>query len=67
MDGVTTNGILLMHIDGDQFNQQAKSTRWREVTVCGSVFDLGDGRLKFDYQTSVMTCTMMMRQTFVSH
>ncbi|CAF0741960.1 unnamed protein product [Rotaria sp. Silwood1] len=52
MDGVTTNGILLMHIDGDQFNINSKPTKWKEVSVCGSVFDLGEGRLKFNYQTA---------------
>ena len=53
MDGVTTNGILLMHIDGDQFDSNAKPTKWREVSVGGSVFDLGEGRLKFNYETAV--------------
>lgn len=53
MDGVTTNGILVMHIDGDQFNTNAKPTKWKEVSVCGSVFDLGEGRLKFNYQSAV--------------
>jgi pellino len=53
MDGVTTNGILLMHIDGDQFDSNAQPTKWREVSVGGSVFDLGEGRLKFNYETAV--------------
>jgi len=53
MDGVTTNGILLMHIDGDQFNINSKPAKWKEVSVGGSVFDLGEGRLKFNYQTPV--------------
>ena len=53
MDGVTTNGILLMHIDGDQFDNNAQPTKWREVSVGGSVFDLGEGRLKFNYETAV--------------
>jgi hypothetical protein len=53
MDGVTTNGILLMHMDGDQFNIHSKPTKWQEVSVGGSVFDLGEGRLKFNYQTAV--------------
>jgi hypothetical protein len=53
MDGVTTNGILLMHLDGDQFNTNSKPTKWKEVSVGGSVFDLGEGRLKFNYQSTV--------------
>lgn len=53
MDGVTTNGVLLMHIDGEQLNTNPKATKWREVSVGGNVFDLGEGRLKFNYQTAV--------------
>ena len=53
MDGVTTNGILLMHLDGEQFDTNANTTKWKEVSVGGSVFDLGEGRLKFNYQSAV--------------
>ena len=53
MDGVTTNGILVMHIDGEQFNTNSKPTKWKEVSVGGSLFDLGEGRLKFNYQSTV--------------
>jgi hypothetical protein len=53
MDGVTTNGILVMHLDGDQFDTNSKPTKWKEVSVGGSVFDLGEGRLKFNYQLTV--------------
>ena len=53
MDGVTTNGILVMHLEGEQFSTNSKATKWKEVSVCGSVFDLGEGRLKFNYQSTV--------------
>ena len=53
MDGVTTNGVLLMHIDGDQFHVNSKPTKWKEVSIGGNVFDLDDGRPKFNYQTAV--------------
>jgi hypothetical protein len=53
MDGVSTNGILLMHLDGEEFNANSKPTKWKEVSVGGSLFDLGEGRLKFNYQTTV--------------
>jgi photosystem II stability/assembly factor-like uncharacterized protein len=53
LDGVTTNGVLVMHIDGDQFNTNSKPTKWKEVSVGGNIFDLGEGRLKFNYQTAV--------------
>ena len=53
MDGVTTNGVLIMHIDGEQFNGNVKPTKWKEVSVGGSVFDLGDGRFKSNYQSAV--------------
>ncbi len=55
MDGVTTNGILLMHTDEDQFHSNTKSTKWKELSVGGNVFDLGEGRLKFNYQTVVFS------------
>ena len=54
MDGVTTNGVLIMHLDGDQLTQESKSTKWKEVSVGGNVFDLGEGRLKFNYQAAVI-------------
>ena len=57
MDGVTTNGILVMHLDGDQFDTNSKPSKWKEVSVCGSVFDLGEGRLKFNYQLTVNLST----------
>ncbi|CAF3825657.1 unnamed protein product [Rotaria magnacalcarata] len=57
MDGVTTNGVLVMHIDDDQLNMNSKSTKWKEVSVCGSVFDLGDGRFKYIYQTALPSNT----------
>lgn len=53
MDGVTTNGILVMHLDGEHFSTNSKATKWKEVSVGGSVFDLGEGRLKFNYQSTV--------------
>ena len=53
MDGVTTNGILIMHIDGERFDGDAKATKWKEVSVGGCVFDLGEGRMKFNYQSAV--------------
>lgn len=55
MDGVTTNGILLMHLEGQIFDTNAKPTKWKEVSVGGSVFDLGEGRLKFNYQSAVIS------------
>ena len=55
MDDVTTNGVLIMHLDGDQLTQESKSTKWKEVSVGGNVFDLGEGRLKFNYQAAVIT------------
>ena len=53
MDGVTTNGVLLMHIEGDKFHVNSKPTKWKEVSIGGNVFDLGEERLKFNYQTAV--------------
>ncbi|CAF0732598.1 unnamed protein product [Didymodactylos carnosus] len=53
IDGVTTNGILLMHMDCGKFNSGARPTKWKEISVGGRVFDLSEGRLKFNYQSAV--------------
>jgi hypothetical protein len=53
LDGVTTNGILLMHIDIEQYPSKTKSTTWKEVSVGGSVFDVRDGRVKLNYEKAV--------------
>ena len=62
MDGVTTNGVLIMHMDDGQFRLNSKPTKWKEVSVGGNVFDLGEGRIKRIYPTTVIiqstkTCT----------
>lgn len=46
LDGVTTNGVLIMHpSDGFHAESQAKKNEWLEVSVCGSVFSLNESRL----------------------
>lgn len=47
-DGVTTNGVLIMHpMDGGfEYNNETKYTNeWMEVSVCGAVFNLDENRL----------------------
>jgi len=53
MDGVTTNGILIMHLNNVDFSENSEGTRWREVSVGGYVFDLGEKRTKMTYQLAV--------------
>lgn len=43
MDGLTTNGVLVMH-PRQGFNQDSKPGLWREISVCGSVFTLRETR-----------------------
>ena len=38
-DGLTTNGVLLMHQNGD-WNKSMRPGTWREVSVLGDVFSL---------------------------
>lgn len=43
MDGLTTNGILVMH-PRHGFSQDSKPGQWREISVCGNVFTLRETR-----------------------
>lgn len=42
MDGLTTNGVLVMHPDG--FPEDPKQGLWREISVCGDVYALRETR-----------------------
>uniref|UniRef100_A0A3B5M3H4 Pellino E3 ubiquitin protein ligase 1b n=1 Tax=Xiphophorus couchianus TaxID=32473 RepID=A0A3B5M3H4_9TELE len=43
MDGLTTNGVLVMH-PRSGFMQDSKPGVWREISVCGNVFTLRETR-----------------------
>ncbi|KAJ3584934.1 hypothetical protein NHX12_013657 [Muraenolepis orangiensis] len=43
MDGLTTNGVLVMHPAGDFVSEPAPGV-WREISVCGNVFALRETR-----------------------
>ncbi|XP_010786147.1 E3 ubiquitin-protein ligase pellino homolog 1-like, partial [Notothenia coriiceps] len=43
MDGLTTNGVLVMH-PRQGFTQGSKPGLWREISVCGNVFTLRETR-----------------------
>ncbi|ETE56176.1 hypothetical protein L345_18113, partial [Ophiophagus hannah] len=43
MDGLTTNGVLVMHPDGG-FSEDSTPGVWREISVCGNVYALRDSR-----------------------
>ena len=48
LDGVTTNGVLLMHAAAGGFATQppaAEAGEWMEVSVGGAVFSLDENRL----------------------
>ncbi|XP_062406637.1 E3 ubiquitin-protein ligase pellino homolog 2 isoform X1 [Sardina pilchardus] len=42
MDGLTTNGVLVMHPEG--FPDDSKQGAWREISVCGDVYTLRETR-----------------------
>lgn len=42
MDGLTTNGVLVMHPVG--FPEEPKQGAWREISVCGDVYALRETR-----------------------
>lgn len=43
MDGLTTNGVLVMH-PRNGFIEDSKPGVWREISVCGNVFSLRETR-----------------------
>ncbi|XP_078452714.1 E3 ubiquitin-protein ligase pellino homolog 2-like isoform X3 [Lampetra planeri] len=43
MDGLTTNGILVMHPRGG-FTDESRPGVWREISVCGNVYTLRETR-----------------------
>lgn len=43
MDGLTTNGVLVMHPKGG-FTEDSKPGVWREISVCGDVYTLRETR-----------------------
>uniref|UniRef100_K7F574 Pellino E3 ubiquitin protein ligase family member 3 n=1 Tax=Pelodiscus sinensis TaxID=13735 RepID=K7F574_PELSI len=43
MDGLTTNGVLVMHPTGG-FSEDSAPGIWREISVCGNVYALRDSR-----------------------
>ncbi|XP_051934136.1 E3 ubiquitin-protein ligase pellino homolog 1 [Hippocampus zosterae] len=43
MDGLTTNGVLVLHPAGDFVSEPAPGV-WREISVCGNVFALRETR-----------------------
>ncbi|XP_053801948.1 E3 ubiquitin-protein ligase pellino homolog 2 isoform X1 [Vidua chalybeata] len=43
MDGLTTNGVLVMHPKGG-FTEESKPGVWREISVCGNVYTLRETR-----------------------
>lgn len=43
MDGLTTNGVLVMH-PRHGFSQDSRPGLWREISVCGHVFTLRETR-----------------------
>lgn len=43
MDGLTTNGVLVMHPRGG-FMEDSRPGVWREISVCGDVYTLRETR-----------------------
>ncbi|XP_011243533.1 E3 ubiquitin-protein ligase pellino homolog 2 isoform X4 [Mus musculus] len=43
MDGLTTNGVLVMHPQGG-FTEESQPGVWREISVCGDVYTLRETR-----------------------
>jgi len=71
IDGVTTNGVLIMHpVNGFNFNDSEvvdsnkegkKSNEWLEVSVCGSVFSLNESRLSPNFKINITEKSNVLR------
>lgn len=55
MDGLTTNGVLVMH-PRNGFSQDSKPGVWREISVCGNVFTLRETRSAQQRGKMVRSC-----------
>ena len=44
IDGLTTNGVLIMHPKGEFCGGKAKCGVWRECSVGGDIFNLRESR-----------------------
>ena len=60
MDGLTTNGILLMNPKGGANNQAGI---WREISVCGNVFGLRKTRSAMEKGKFVSDVTEIHSET----
>ena len=43
IDGLTTNGVLIMQ-PRNGFTHQSEATHWKEVSVCGGIYSLRESR-----------------------
>jgi len=44
IDGLTTNGVLLLHVKGSFVGGNAKPLPWREVSVNGGLYTMRESR-----------------------
>lgn len=55
IDGLTTNGVLIMHPRGDFCGGNATCGPWRETSVGGAVFSLRESRSAQQKVCEIMT------------
>lgn len=67
MDGLTTNGVLVMHPRGG-FTEESQPGVWREISVCGDVYTLREtrsaqqrGKLVSRLRTGQRDCSSLAR------
>lgn len=68
MDGLTTNGVLVMHPKGG-FTEESKPGVWREISVCGDVYTLREtrsaqtpGKLVSSWKVKMLKCISVCMQ-----
>lgn len=65
MDGLTTNGVLVMH-PRNGFTEDSKPGVWREISVCGNVFSLRETRSAQQRGKMVSVRTEVLKQALVT-
>jgi hypothetical protein len=64
IDGLTTNGVLIMHPRGSFCGGEAKFGLWREVSVGGGVFSLRESRSAQQKGLVVSVSTVLHQHDF---
>lgn len=64
IDGLTTNGVLIMHPQGSFCGGDSEPNMWREVSVGGAIFSLRESRSAQQKGVAVSTVLILFSPVF---